>query len=115
MKIILNIGFVFLSTFSCFSQTQIIDSIPKDGIRLNNGWKFQSGDNPDYAKTGFDDKDWLNINIDQPLSQLPEKPLQKMSWYRLRFTFNSLLKDTLAALVIDQYGASEIYIDGHLI
>jgi two-component system NtrC family sensor kinase len=104
----------------CYSQKSDsnvirIDALPASGLLLEKGWKFQAGDDPDYAKTGFDDKDWLNINIDQPVSQLPEKPLQKMSWYRLRFTLDSLFKDTLAALVVDQYGASEIYIDGHLI
>ena len=35
-----------------------IDSLPKAGILLNQGWKWHAGDNPEWAKAEFDDAGW---------------------------------------------------------
>ncbi len=55
MKVSVIIIFIFLSSFNCFSQTQVIDSITIEGIVVNKGWRFQAGDNPAYALTDYDD------------------------------------------------------------
>ena len=115
MKNIYIIIFI-LSTITCFSQTQIIDSIPAGGILLNKGWKFKTGDNPDYAKPDLDDSGWRSIN--PPLDihdSLPQITRSGICWFRLHLSFDSRLLKSQLALVIQQSGASEIYLNGHLI
>jgi two-component system NtrC family sensor kinase len=103
-----------LSTFTCFSQIQIIDSIPGEGVLLNKGWKFQRGDNPDYATPGYDDSKWQSIDPTLDIHDLPQIK-EGIVWFRLHlFVDSNLLREQLA-LVIQQSGASEIYLNGSLI
>ncbi len=103
-----------LSTFTCFSQTQIIDSIPEDGILLNKEWKFQEGDNPDYATTGYDDSKWQSIDPTLDVNDLPQIK-RGIVWLRLHLFLDSNLTKEQLALTIDQAGASQIYLNGRLI
>ena len=44
-----------------FTQNEAIfriDSLPKEGVLLNQGWKWHPGDNPEWAKPEFDDAQW---------------------------------------------------------
>ncbi len=103
-----------LSTFACFSQTQIIDSISQDGILLNKGWKFQKGDNPDYATPNYDDSKWQSLDPTLDVHDLPQLK-EGIVWFRLHlFLDSNLLKEQLA-FVLQQSGASEIYLNGNLI
>jgi len=59
--------FTFLSVSYCFSQDSAttvfhINKIPAKGILLNKGWKFQPGDNPEWAKPDYNDRVWQSIN-----------------------------------------------------
>lgn len=101
----------------------------ESAISLNGPWKFQTGDNPQWADPGFDDSGWQDYIID------PEHPAQTAAqtlqsnelpgwqqhghpgytgyaWYRIRLQAGS---DTPAlALLMPQYAddAFEVYIDG---
>ncbi len=50
-----------------------INTLPKEGILLDKGWKFRAGDNPDFAKPDFDDSAWSPINPTKP-DRYPEAP-----------------------------------------
>src|SRR6476619_7368401 len=91
-----------------------LSKIPPEGLKLDNGWKFQSGDNPGWAKTDFNDSGWIYLNINESISKLATLTKSNMYWLRLWFTINTNLRDTLLALLITQYGASDVYIDGQL-
>lgn len=67
--------YVFLITPFCFSQENIfqIDKIPSEGILLNKGWKYHSGDNPEWANPNFNDTKWDNINPDIDIHQLQKQ------------------------------------------
>src|ERR1043165_8758166 len=94
-----------LSTFTCFSQTQMIDSIPEDGVLLNKGWTFQRSDNPVYATSDYDDSKWQAIDPTLDVHDLPQIK-QDILWFRLHlFLDSNLLKEQLA-LIIEQSGAS---------
>ncbi|MEO6357542.1 MAG: 7TM diverse intracellular signaling domain-containing protein, partial [Ferruginibacter sp.] len=104
----------FLQAFSSFAQTQTIHSIPEFGFLFDKGWKFQAGDNMEYAKPDFDDRKWQSINPVLDIHELPQIK-QGIVWFRLHFFIDSnLLKEQLV-LVIEQSGASEIYLNGSLI
>ncbi|MFD2937398.1 ATP-binding protein [Spirosoma flavum] len=100
-----------------WAQTGVnpVKSLPPEGINLQEGWRFQSGDDPKWANADFPDQSWpimkltRDINDPSPLNAVP------MGWLRLRFSTDSTwLKEPLA-LVIQQVGASEIYLNGQLL
>ena len=110
----------FLSPNNCFSQDSsayifYLNKIPPDGVLLDRGWKFQIGDDPAYAKTDYNDNKWESINptldIHDSLKQIPRLGIV---WFRLHLLMDSFLNNELV-LMIQQSGASEIYLNGKLI
>ena len=85
----------------------------KLGVLLDKGWRWQSGDKAEYAKNNFDDSHWENINPAQNFNKIPN--IKKgIGWFRLHLRFSSKL-DRKLALLIEQNGASEIYLNGKLV
>ena len=107
----------FLFANKCFPQPAPIfhiDKLPSDGILLDQGWKFQMGDDTAYANAHYDDKAWDTINPSLDIYDLPQIPRSGIVWFRLHLSIDSSLNNQLV-LVIQQSGASEIYLDGELI
>ena len=80
--------FTFLFTSYGFSQDSIasgvnITNIPIEGLLLDSGWKFQAGDNSDWAKNGYNDSSWSTINPTKDISDLPENSKKGICWLRL--------------------------------
>jgi hypothetical protein len=44
-----------------------VDSLPKDGLLLNQGWKWQEGDNLAWANASFNDKQWQMLILQRML------------------------------------------------
>jgi hypothetical protein len=111
--------FIFILITNCFPQDSAIDvlrinKVPPQGIVLDKGWRFQIGDDPEYAKPEYDDTKWQSINPTLDIHDLPQIK-EGIVWFRLHlFLDSNLLKDQLA-LVVQQSGASEIYLNGSLI
>ena len=91
-----------------------IDSLPKQGILLDKGWKFHAGDNPDFAKAEFDDSAWQPIDPTKDIMDLSSIFNTQIKWLRLHFEVKNKLPNILG-IAINQAGASEIYLNGHLI
>ncbi len=91
-----------------------IDSLPTEGVQLNKGWKFHAGDNPVWAKADFDDSAWTPIDPTKDIAALPEIFNAQIKWLRLDFEVKNKLPNPLG-IAINQAGASEIYLNGHLI
>jgi len=87
----------------------------KGWIALDSGWKFKAGDNPDWAKPGFDDSSWQSIHLFQDLYDLPQVPKSGIIWLRLRLRSDSTLFNRQLVMRIYQTGASEVYLDGKLL
>ena len=118
MKNLCSILLLFvLFTNRCLPQDATIfhvDKLSSDGILLDKGWKFKVGDDPAYVNEGYDDKAWKIINPAFDIYDLPQIPKSGIVWFRLRLLINTSL-DRQLALIIQQSGASEIYLDGQLI
>jgi two-component system, NtrC family, sensor kinase len=102
--------------FSQNSSSKVINisSIPSEGLLLNKGWKFQAGDNPAWANTNYVDSSWNDIDPTIDIQELPEKIKTGIFWLRLHiYTGNSIRQ--LYSMLIQQSGASEIYLDDSLI
>ncbi|WP_353485350.1 ATP-binding protein [Haliscomenobacter sp.] len=102
-------------TFAQKSEVFRIDSLPKEGIVLDKGWKWHAGDDAEWAKVGYDDAEWESIVLGQNLYALPQVPKNDtLIWFRLQFVKKPNLNQQLAMRIF-QTGASEIYLDGQLI
>jgi hypothetical protein len=107
---------LFLTLLPVFSFAQKrevfrIDSLPKAGVLLNQGWKWHAGDNPEWAKEGFDDAGWEDIDPTKEISELPQISPGQIGWLRIRL----ILKENASlplSLMIVQSSASEIYLNG---
>ncbi len=120
MKSYFFIAGIFLITFRVWSQDFTDSSfqltkIPADGIILNKGWKFHAGDNPQWAKPEFDDRQWEPVNPTLELHHLPQVKKPGIGWFRLKLQVDSSLTGKALAMVIASLGASEIYLNGKLI
>jgi len=73
----------------------------QDQINLNTPWKFIQGDNPDYAKSGYDDSGWQTIHVDKIWESQGYDPYDGYAWFRVHIVIpsslknNSFLKDSL--------------------
>ena len=91
-----------------------INTLPKKGILLDKGWKFRTGDNPDFAKPDFDDSAWSPINPNLDIRNFPDSVKAGICWLRLHVVLDNRLQEEQLALWIHQYIASEIYLNGKL-
>jgi two-component system NtrC family sensor kinase len=113
MKSLFTIIFLLAVSVS-FSQTLIIHSIPADGILLNSGWKFQSGDNAEWANPDFDDRSWQSATLSDYNTYLSQLKNKNIGWFRLHLLIDSSVLKRQLAIQISQLGASEIYLNGEL-
>ncbi|GAB2472718.1 hypothetical protein GCM10011375_27410 [Hymenobacter qilianensis] len=91
------------------------DKMPPSGIVLDKGWKFQAGDDEQWAQPDFDDQNWQPINPTLPPRQLPQVEQAGIGWLRLRFQVSPELQRKALILSISQYAASEVYLNGQLL
>jgi hypothetical protein len=120
MKILFSIAaFLFLIGGNIFSQDTApknfhIDSLPTKGILLDSGWKFHEGDNPEWAKTDFDDRKWQSITLSDYNTYLPQFTNSDIGWFRLNLLIDPSLMNNQLAIQLSQLGATEIYLNGRL-
>ncbi len=86
-----------------------------DQIALDKFWKFHDGDNTAWASSSFDDSKWDTINTNLAFDKNDSNVFKGIAWFRLHIYIDSALDDTPLALLVDQEGASQIFIDGKLI
>ncbi|CAN5639880.1 hypothetical protein BH09BAC4_BH09BAC4_04310 [soil metagenome] len=92
-----------------------LKSLPSEGLTLQQGWRFQSGDNPAWANTSLPDQTWPLINLTRDINDPSPLNSASMGWLRWRFSIDSTWLREPLALVIQQAGASEIYLNGQLL
>ena len=107
--------FLLLVPLAAFSQKRSVFKLSAKGekntkfasgwIALDSGWKFKAGDNPEWAKPGFDDSSWQSITLFQDLYVLPQIPKSDIAWFRLRLTTDSTMNRQLVMRIF-QTGAS---------
>lgn len=112
---------VLLAASHCFAvpsvaQTVALKELTEEGVLLDKGWKYQAGDNPAWADPGFNDEQWKPINPTLDINEsLPQIPNSGIVWFRLHLSPYSDVQQQQLALMIQQSGASELYLNGQLI
>ena len=92
-----------------------IDSIPINGILINQGWKYQFADNFAWSKPDFDDSKWDSTAIDKPFKDFSVLGERKIAWFRKKINIDSSIVNQPFILSIILKGAAEIYLDGKLL
>jgi two-component system NtrC family sensor kinase len=111
---------IFLLPLFVTAQTEnegTLDSqLVNSWVTLDSGWKYQAGDNFEWAAPEFNDTAWQGISgqfLKIPESDsLAEK--NSIVWFRKRIK-TDLSFDQQLVMSILQTGASEIYLDGKLL
>ncbi|MBN1781414.1 beta galactosidase jelly roll domain-containing protein [bacterium] len=82
-------------------------------INLRSGWRFEIGDNPDYAKLDFDDSDWEHIKVSSSWEEQGFPGYDGYAWYRLHLKISSALRDKALYLRLGYIDdVDEVYING---
>ncbi|MGE5499491.1 MAG: SpoIIE family protein phosphatase [Syntrophothermus sp.] len=79
---------------------------------LSEYWKYHSGDDSTWKNPGFDDSGWKTANT---VSEPGSINWQGIGWFRLHLHLDSSLFNIPLNLVCNQFGASEIYLNGRLV
>ncbi|SFE68021.1 ATP-binding protein [Spirosoma endophyticum] len=114
----------WLTTGSGFAQPKLpapaksvftIDSLPVQGIVLNQGWRWHEGDNLNWAKPDIDDQYWQAIDPSQDITELANIQQRQRGWLRLHMRVDSTLLGKVISMLIEQQVASQLYLNGQLI
>jgi two-component system NtrC family sensor kinase len=93
----------------------VLRTVPLGGSVLDKGWKFRAGDDSAYARPEYDDAAWAPINPNQLPGQLPQLAGVRVGWLRLRLAVADSLRGRALVLLLQQTGASEVYLNGRLL
>jgi hypothetical protein len=91
------------------------------GVSLEKGWKFSTGDSTQWSLPAYDDSRWKPIDVHRPWEQQGYDKYDGFGWYRLHVVIPSSLKDKaylkdsvrLNLGIIDDN--DEVYLNGKLI
>ena len=97
------------------ADTLRIARLPKNGLLLQRGWRYQVGDDPAWARPDFDDSAWDTLNPARPRRELSPRLGTGISWLRLRFQLADSLRQRAVLLQAVGYGAWEVYLNGRLV
>lgn len=116
MKLLPFVALLYLTGGKVLGQAVFrIDSLPVQGVVLNQGWQWQAGDNPNWAKADVDDRHWPAIDPSQNMSELPQIQQTHIGWLRLHLRIDSTLLGKVISMLVEQQVASQIYLNGRLI
>ncbi len=112
---------LLLLSFGTFGQTEsksnLTEKINQGWTSLNENWKYQKGDDIQWAQPSYNDNLWKTAVTNGNLNQNNDKQLageNEIVWFRIKIKVDSTFKETIIFNVV-QNGASEIYLDGKLI
>lgn len=78
-------------------------------------WKFRTGDNLAYTLPTLNDSNWRVLPTMLALDTLADDFWSGLGWFRLVLEVDSSLYNTTVAVVMNHFGASELYCDGRLV
>ena len=91
------------------------DSLKANSISLEGIWKYSPGDDSAWGEQGFDHSNWDTLKTRMTVSNAPVDFWEGIGWFRTNIRIDSQLINQPIAFLIDQFGASEIYLNGKLI
>jgi serine phosphatase RsbU (regulator of sigma subunit) len=80
-----------------------------------DGWRYHPGDNPAWADPGLDDSSWPTVSSALLEPEALPGGWPGIGWFRRRVMLAEGTPTTALGVRVMQRGASELYLDGHLI
>lgn len=105
---------LFILLLPFFAQSQQVGiKIQKGEFYFRGYWKFKAGDSLEWANPDYIDRHWQKANS----SLRDNKALwkAKKGWFRLQFSLSEQSLETNYSLILQQFGSSELYLDGKLV
>jgi hypothetical protein len=92
-------------------------------LSLDGPWRFQTGDDPNWADPGFDDSQWSTATLDKPLTEQGIDSYSGYAWYRIHIqqgqlsAVSSFAPGTPLALLAtpNSVGQLSVYVNGYLV
>ena len=88
----------------------------KDGVvflSFKDAWRYQKGDNIEWAKPNYNDTTWHNIApASLTATAMPDSLWQGYGWWRIKFTLDSSMYSQISRLHFRSWGGAEVYLDG---
>lgn len=88
------------------------DSLKNKSISLDNVWKYHPGDDLTWANPDYNDSNWDTLMTRITSSETPKELWKGIGWFRTVIKIDSSLRNQPIAFSINQFGASEIYLNG---
>ena len=120
-------GLLFLLFFLAFNKFSLagsitingsnvgFDAVVEDVVGLEKTWRFSVGDNLQWALSNFDDSKWDSIKFPVTSEEMISHNYNGNVWFRTKVLITAKDFSKNLSLIVQQFGASEIYIDGVLI
>ena len=95
----------------------IIAGIGEGAKPIDGDWQFHTGDDPQWARPGFDDSRWENIGVDTPFGAQGHPSYAGYAWYRRHLIIEPTAgsTDEYAILIPHAEDAYEVYWNGKLL
>jgi alpha-galactosidase len=96
-------------------------SVHAQDISIQNGWKFKTGDDPNWSKPAYDDADWKPIEIGKSWENQGYDRYDGFAWYRLHVIIPSSIRDKsfLKEKLVFELGkiddGDEVFLNGAMI
>lgn len=117
---ILLLTFFLSGGSDAYAQKPYLDaSLFKEGLlelKFQDSWRYQPGDNLQWANPNFDDTKWYKIDpIGLKAYNMPDSLWKGYGWWRISFTATPQVIKDIERLYFYTWGAAEIYLDGKLV
>ena len=98
---------------TAYGQRKEAVRLTKDDSEIGgSNWRFHPGDNMAWADSAFSDREWPKSNTSKPIYENEALWRAGRGWYRLQFHARPSIHNKDLLLTIEQFGSSEIYLDG---
>ena len=111
------LAILFLGLSSAYGQSSVKSDLDLNVLptRVAGQWMFHPGDRAAWADTAFNDRNWQHLDPTQLRHYLPQVVNAPIGWFRLTLNVAPALRGKSVCLIVNQYGAAEIYFNGVLI
>jgi serine phosphatase RsbU (regulator of sigma subunit) len=91
------------------------DSLKNNTVLLNNVWKYHPGDDSTWANPDYVDTRWDTLKTKMLSTDTPRELWGGIGWFRTVVKIDSSLRNQAIAFSMNQFGASEIFMNGKLV
>ncbi|MFC1569589.1 sugar-binding domain-containing protein [bacterium] len=106
----------FIIAFTILLGHMLLADSPKQEVNLRGKWRFEVGDNPEYAEVNFNDSDWEKIRVPDQWEDQGFPGYDGYAWYRTTFKISNKLQNKVLSLHLGYIDdVDKVYINGHFI